>query len=149
MVSKKFMFVTKPITWVNLRKNSGGVWPVNGRYSKTLSTLKVGDEIIVYITQKSAIAGIVEVTQTLRANNKPLIFSGDVYDYSLLVDFKIVLDEDKMIPLKSILNEIEITKGKENWGAGFQRAILKIIDSDFDLLRSKVYKNYENQTEGD
>ncbi|RKD26514.1 hypothetical protein BEP19_16895 [Ammoniphilus oxalaticus] len=149
MSGSNYLFITKPTTWERLVKDPNKFWPVNARNSRTLSGLEKGNEIIIYLTQKSVIAGIAEVTEELKGTNKPFIIAGDIYEYYLTMNYKFILDKNHLIPMKSVLNELDITKGLKNWGAGFQRSNRRLSDSDFRLLKEKIINNFEKQsTEG-
>jgi hypothetical protein len=136
--NKKVLLVTRPNTWDKLSKDPEKVWPVSGRNSKIFGSLKEGEEIIVYLSQKSAFAGILEVSKVLRPSQKPIIYMGDVYDYFIKVEYKTILDENNLLPIKKLINQLHLTKDKKNWGAILQRAALRITDEDFKLIHSKI-----------
>lgn len=139
MSTYKYMLITRPENWKKLKSDHNNVWPVSGRNSRLFNKFEVGDMLIVYLSQKSSFAGIIEVTGKLESPIKPILFMGDFYEYLLPVKYKVILEDDKLIPIKNLINDLDLTKDRINsYGSALQRAAKRISTSDFELIFSKI-----------
>lgn len=133
-----FSFVTRPMTWEELQSNEQGIYPISKRYFKASAQLSTEDEILVYLSKESSFAGIIKVVQELMPYNKPVPFSGRVYEGFIKVKYQVVLPHGGLVPVNDLLKEMELTRRHRNWGALFQKAVLRLSEHDFNLIRLKI-----------
>jgi hypothetical protein len=130
------MFVTTPSNWDKLRNDPQNIWPLKARFAKNIN-FEINDQIPIYLSKKAVIAGVIKVRDKLQSTD-PFTFSADVYEYKLPVTFDIVLPTKLQIPIREMLEQLEITRGKKNWGCLFQRSMVRLTDNDYNLIRNKI-----------
>lgn len=136
------MFITRPELWEELSEK--GEWPLSSRYYTKIKNLKKGDELLVYVTQKSGVVGIIEVTESAKQYNKNKLYEGDYYHY--YIGFKTNVKLSKEIKIRDIKDKLEKTQGKSNWGASFQKAVLALNEHDFKYLYSLTMKKNQEDS---
>ncbi len=139
MSALKLMLIVNPENWNLLKGGADKTWPVSDRYAKAFSRLDAGDRLIVYLSKQSCIAGIIEVTGKLESYDKPIVLRGSIYRYLLPINYKYLLPDDKLLPIREILNNLDLSKNKaRTWGSALQRSVKTLSDEDYNFLTSKV-----------
>ncbi len=97
----------------------------------------VGDSIFLYVASNKSV-----VAAHLRVSSKPFRESVGHWDepFPIRVRTELVvgLDETTWLPVREILQDLSITKGKENWGQCFRRPIRLLTAEDADLLHQRM-----------
>lgn len=121
------MFVTRPENWYKLKENNE--WPIRERYKKTAQDINIGDEIVVYLSNRlSSFVSILKVTQKLKEERPSFFFQGDFYNYTIKFKPIIILNESKLLPIKNIVHNLKFIKNK------------KILVHNFNWLFEKYQK---------
>ena len=74
-----------------------------------------------------------------------------MYDYDTTVSYCIVtqpfivLEEIRWIPVKDILNELELTRGKRSWNFMFQTTLRPLSNHDGEFLLETMRKQAERK----
>ncbi|AWB43433.1 hypothetical protein DCC85_03810 [Paenibacillus sp. CAA11] len=132
----RIMFVTTPNNWEKLKNDSENIWPLRAKFAHS-KNFEIENEILVYLSKKAVFAGVIKVKAKLESSD-PFFFSGDVYECKLPVVYDKILSSDKQIPIRDMLEQLEITRGKRNWGCVFQRSMVRLKDEDFNFIRNKI-----------
>ncbi|NEY18578.1 hypothetical protein G4D61_01160 [Bacillus ginsengihumi] len=138
-MSHKLMFVARPSNWEFI-KDKFDFWPLKLKDARLIDRYaNIDDEVLVYLSQKSAITGLLKIREKPKRLDSPLSFTNNEYEYYLPITYSKILTEDLSIPLRPLISELELTKMRQdNWGAVLQKAVVKIKEKDFELLYSKI-----------
>jgi hypothetical protein len=106
---------------------------------KFASKLKAGDKIITYVSsRKSCFVGIrTIITGELKLSRQDLGYDEPYFNY-IETKAEIILTEEKWIPIKSMLEKLELTKGKKYWMNMFMGAFKEITINDYKLLERRL-----------
>ena len=106
---------------------------------KFASKFKAGDKIITYVSsRKSCFVGIrTIVTGELKSSRRDLGYDEPYFNY-IETKAEIVLPEEKWVPIKSILEKLEVTKGKKYWMNMFMGAFKEITMKDYNFLERRL-----------
>lgn len=139
MADNNYMLVTRPENWDRLKDDPAKIWPVKLRNAMIFKKFNIGDKLLVYVSQVGAITGVVEVREAIQSIVKPMLFMGDFYECVLPVEYKAVLEGEKRIIIKTLIDKLDLTKeNNKSWGSALQRAIVKLTEEDFNLLLTQV-----------
>ena len=138
------LFVTSAKAWEELSSTPKVLWPIKLRnVSYVQRILNSNDEVLVYLTKKAVIAGVVEVSGELRVLQESLIFQEEVYEAVIPMRVKKILTVQERVDIRRLRNELELTyKGGERWGIRMQRAVVQLTAADFELLSIKVAQSH-------
>lgn len=103
------------------------------------NSVEIGEEILVYVTRARGIAALVEAREPITNLTRSIMVSGNMYECTLPVNVKIVVDEQFVVKIRPLVEELSVTKRNlQNWGAMFQRSVLRSGMDDFELLKSTL-----------
>jgi predicted RNA-binding protein len=131
--------VTNADNWnvVNTRK-TWGVPTKRGKHQ--IETLKLGDLLVFYIIPKR-IGGIFRaVTELFESNEK--IFSWVDFGREELFPFRVKLESvvvaKEPISFDKIIGKLSFTKQHKPWSIMLRRAMFKISEDDFEVIRDLI-----------
>ena len=135
-----FLVVENRENWEIDRSNGFRVLGVSDRFYKTANKIREGDQILTYLTKDSAFVGLrtVEADGVVKADNP------NRYDRTLEWEIRtrpdIELEDSAWIKAYSCLEEIDLTRGKANWGLIFLTAFRRISKADGCFLSDAIAK---------
>jgi len=100
-----------------------------------------GDFVFCYVS--SGISAFSDIRTVQSGGLRPL---RGVVDYDSSFDFFIptapllTLDRDRWLPLKNVLDDLDLTKGRRDWGQMFRTSLRSLTDHDARLLRKELEK---------
>lgn len=101
--------------------------------------MEPGDVIIIYIGSRvSKIAGIVEVTGKCKWNTE-LIWD-DIFPKRIPIKPIIILDDEKMINIRDLLDGIKFVKNKEKYGVYFFSGVKHLSKEDGNYIKKSIEK---------
>lgn len=131
------------MAWEELSSKESILWPVKLRNAPLIQRiLKPKDVVMIYLTKKSVIAGMVEVSGNLRMLQKSLLFQDDIYEAVIPISVKKKFEGREQIDVRALKDELQVTKNVgQRWGIRLQRAIVQLSDADYELLYSKIARS--------
>lgn len=138
----RIMFITRPDNWIKLVEHFN-YWPVKNNDIRTVKNqLNIGDEVLVYLSKKSALVGILKVTGELTKLDAPISIDRIKYEYMLPIHYKMILSEEEIIPLKPYIADLDLTKKRQdNWGVVLQKGMVRLSNNDFNYLINETKKS--------
>jgi hypothetical protein len=117
------------------RGRAGGFMQVCHGKSGPLSRIRPGDDIIYYSPSTEMAGG--ERIQSFTAAGR--VAESDAYRFVMsngFVPTRRIVDwlETKMTPIQPLLELLEFTRGKRNWGYVFRFGVVKISEHDRDVI---------------
>ena len=106
--------------------------------------IEVGDEIVLYLTQIQAFAGIIRVTSEM-FEDREKVWPGkpgkvDQYPWRFETEPVVVLDEETFVPAEDIALELEHVRKwpAEHWKLAFQGQLRTVSQADASLLGERL-----------
>jgi hypothetical protein len=117
------------------RGRTGGFMQVCHGKSGPLSRIRPGDDIIYY-SPSTEMGGGARVQSFTAAGR---VVDRDAYRFDMgngFVPTRRDVDwfDTKPAPIQPLLDQLEFTRGKQNWGYVFQFGVVKISDADRDAI---------------
>ncbi|MFW9804418.1 MAG: EVE domain-containing protein [Candidatus Thorarchaeota archaeon] len=118
------------------------------RWKGVADRINNGDFVAYYLTRRpnpkdpraTMISGIFQVTTDSYYDKTP-IWQDDIYPYRAdLEPLVIVEDVERMVPLKSMVQNISTIVNKRKWGGYLRRPMLEITEDDFEVIRTELEK---------
>ena len=99
-----------------------------------------GDKIIVYVTQKSSFAAVLEIT------GEPYCSYTQVWDDEyILYPYRVsttpvfyAKSNSEMVFIKEIWDDLSFITNKHKWGSQVQGSFRKITEADFNLIKTNI-----------
>ncbi|MEO2280236.1 hypothetical protein [Pseudoalteromonas pernae] len=137
-MSRYFINVMRYDNWLVDQERDLSLLAIGDSKVKFASSFEVGDKIITYVSsRKSCFTAIRTITSgDMKLSKKDLGYDEPYFRY---IDTKadVILEEHKWLPIKSMLGELELTKGKKYWMNMFMGAIKEISIEDFQVISKK------------
>jgi hypothetical protein len=106
--------------------------------------IEVGDEIVLYLTQIQAFAGIIRVTSEM-FEDREKVWPGkpgkvDPYPWRFETEPVVVLDEDTFVPAEDVALQLEHVRKwpAEHWKLAFQGQLRTVSEADARLLGERL-----------
>jgi predicted RNA-binding protein len=106
--------------------------------------IEVGDEIVLYLTQIQAFAGIIRVTSEM-FEDREKVWPGkpgkvDPYPWRFETEPVVVLDEDTFVPAEDVALQLEHVRKwpAEHWKLAFQGQLRTVAEADARLLGERL-----------
>jgi predicted RNA-binding protein len=139
-------------TWIltgsleNFRINAERGFDVVGfkeRRRRQAESVRVGDQIVFYVTKVQEFGGIARVTSELFEDREPIWPEGpkvEAYPWRVQAEPLIVLDEEQFIPAIELVGELEHTAKwpAEHWQLAFQGQLRTVSEHDARLLVARL-----------
>ena len=133
--------VTNYENWLIIK--SKRIWGVNDRWKKYIQRVKPGDLMIFYVIPKS-IGGIFRVISEPYYDDTPIFYPVKIrkekFPYRVRLEPVIVLKDP--VDFSPLVEEVSFIKNKQRWSAPFRRAMFKIDEKDFNIIR-KYLEGFE------
>lgn len=137
-VTNYWLCVTNEDNW-NIIK-SKHIWGVSRRNKKLLLDVKVGDYLVFYVIPKS-IGGIFKVVSE-PYESEEVIFSWTRYGRFEIFPLRVKIAPDLVpevpLPFTELIEKLSFTRGLKRWNIKLRRAMLKISEEDFDIIKSYI-----------
>ncbi len=130
--------------WLIDQRNNFSYFGITARFEKLVSTMKVGDRLFTYVTGKSCFSDIRQVAKTVP---RKLPMGGD-YEQSLplCIDTKLLfaLPLDQWVPIKTVVQDLVLTRDKVHWGQVFRSAPRRLEPRDGAYLRKIITSRHSS-----
>lgn len=102
-------------------------------------TINPGDKIITYVSSRvSSFSGIREVTSENPEKSTANLGYDDNYDYCIKTRKLMVLTNQNYVPIKPLLNKLELTSGKKHWMNLLMTSIREISAADYETIKKEI-----------
>ncbi len=140
-----WLCITTEENWRVIRERD--VWGVPERHKNTISKVKLGDKLVIYVKQESMggevkpsrIVGVFEaVSEPFRDStrifsSKGMRSSGETFPYRIKI--KLVKIFDKPIEFKPLIPKLKFITNKKKWSGHLMgKAMREIPEVDFKLI---------------
>ena len=135
-----YMIITTPSDYKLDIKNEFNFVGFPERNRNSVMKFQNGDKIIVYVTQKSSFAAVLEVT------GEPYCSYTQVWDDEyILYPYRVsttpifyAKSTSEMVFIKDIWDDLSFITNKHKWGSQVQGSFRKITEADFNLIKTNI-----------
>lgn len=109
------------------------------RFLKSAMEINIGDKVVIYVASKiSKIAGIVEINSDYYESYDWVW--DDVFPIRLKTKPFIILENDKFIDIRILINKLSFIRNKKAWRYYFRHSLKKIDFKDYKLIEQYLLK---------
>ncbi|MGE0283799.1 MAG: EVE domain-containing protein [Rhizobiaceae bacterium] len=119
------------------RGEAGGFMQVNHGKQGPLKRIKPGDRVVYY--SPSEVMRVADGLQSFTAlgvvrpgDIRQGVMAGDFRPFRRDVDWRTA----QYAPIRPLLDRLQLTAGKTNWGAAFRFGLIEISDADFETIKA-------------
>jgi hypothetical protein len=114
---------------------------------RTAGQIRRGDDVILYVTRgafhnptrdQPQMAALMRVRSGAVELRPPLELAGRTFRCQVGLTPVVVLPERKGVPVRPIVNRLQLVKRSEVWGQYFRSSLIELGSSDFDLLAATI-----------
>lgn len=135
-----YMIITTPADYKLDVKNEFKFVGFPERNRNSVMKFQKGDKVIVYVTQKSSFAAVLEIT------GEPYCSYTQVWDDEyILYPYRVsttpifyAKTNSEMVYIKDIWDDLSFIKNKHKWGSQVQGSFRKITETDFNVIEKSI-----------
>ena len=143
-MAKTWVLTGSPDNFEATRERGFRLIGVKERKRAMAERIEVGDEIVLYLTQTQAFAGIIRVTSEM-FEDREKVWPGkpgkrDEYPWRFQTEPVLVLDEETFVPAEDIALNLEHVRKwpAEHWKLAFQGQLRTVSEADAKLLGERL-----------
>jgi len=138
-----WLCITNEENWKVIKAKN--IWGVPGRHKSTISKVKPGDKLLIYLKQEKIgdelkeprIVGVFEVASEVFEESSRIFKaprgSNEVFPYRIKI--KPIKIFDKPLEFKPLIPKLKFIKNKRNWSGHLKgKAMREIPEEDFELI---------------
>ncbi|MCY4211284.1 MAG: hypothetical protein OXE97_09625 [Gammaproteobacteria bacterium] len=136
---KTWLAVERLENWLSDKQSGFNMFGIPEHVSKAASKAEAGDQIIVYVS--SNISAFADVRTITHDGIKKLGFVSrydDVYPYCLQTESLLTLKREAWIPIKGMVNNLELTKSSKDWRQIMRHALRVLGTKDAQTIMSRM-----------
>ena len=135
-----WLCVTDEDNWSVIRDRL--VWGVSDRYKAVINQVDIGDMLTFYVKPKRICGILVAASKPYTSTEKIFKSAGpsgrELYPHRVRLQPLII--PEKCIKFEPLIQKLKFIKNKQRWTGHIRRAMIKIPEEDFELLKVALEK---------
>jgi len=140
------MIVESPQNWESDRQVRFSGLGVSERFQRAASSMRMGDILITYVAKGGGFADVRSVeSDTLERASDASRYDRE-FEFRLPTRPVVTLNRHQWIPVKGLLDGLEMTRGKKNWSWVFRTSVKALSEVDGKRLVSEIRRAAKGET---
>ena len=142
---QSWLIIERLENWQVDKSSSFSMFGLSSRYKSIADKIVKGDFVFFYVSSGiSSFSDIRVITETKKLPIRRSTNYHSNFDFYLATAPVLILDRSCWLPLKEVLDELDLTKGREEWRQMFRTSLRHLTPHDADILRSRLATQKQN-----
>lgn len=138
-MAQSWLIIERIENWQADKASGFSMFGLSSRYESTAASMAKGDAVFCYVSSGiSSFSDIRVITETQVRPRRGLVNYDSNFDYHLGTAPALILEPARWLPLKEVLNELDLTKGRKEWRQMFRTSLRRLTSHDATLLRARL-----------
>jgi hypothetical protein len=143
-MGQSWLIIERLENWKVDKTNGFSFFGLSSRHHKFASEIRKDDVLYCYVSSRISAFTDSRVVQDAQIKTTRRATYRDFYDQTFAFYFVtaplLVLPREKWVPIKELISDLDLTRGRAAWSALFQTSIRKLSTHDAAVLKSRLEK---------